>query len=544
MSSRHRTRLFRFSRDIPFLLKCAIGVSLLGLIAAWLIVKFEEPDLDTHLARARAIETEEARIVEEQLENLKRLLAEGEEQVSSPRVLLKRVHVLLETTDLETDDRRRIVVDEALNLVRKSGVSEPAGALISDYIVARLGVDESEVAAAAARIRAATEVKSADGKSRPLSQQITGYLFLAGGDLESARRAFQEEGRHDDASLAREEAVSLALEMEDAELLRRLIQDSAYRQAIRVHDRHRVGVLVGDAWLQWTGILLDQWATASSYGIALGLLASTLWFVVLVRHGDRTRWRWVWPVLPVLAGVASIWCTLLLLDYQEQTLGMRESDVFPDDLIYEVIGVGAREEVAKLLGFCLFLPWLLRRRDAGLATLTGAFVGLGFSLEENIGYISAGADTWGRLLTASFLHVALTGMTGHALYTMIRTRFGSAGHFLATLVGAVVLHGLYNWAPSASSRLEYAQDLDLISLVLLAALAHQFYSLVALHFQRRDGMVSTVGIFVIGSGVLIASGFVLVALNTLLWAPVTQFGIVALGYVPIAVFHVRQFGQQ
>ena len=349
MSSRYRTLLFRLSRDVSFLLKCSIALSFLGLLAAWLIVAVEEPTIDNYLARARAIETEEARIVEEQLQNLKRLLSRRDEEISTPRALLERVHLLLETADLSIEDRRRVVVDETLKLVRISGFPDPAVSLIHDYIVARLGLDEKEVAAAAARIRVATEAKNEEGKSTPLSQQITGYLFLAGGDSASARRAFLNEGQYDDAKMAREEVVKLSIEMDDSETLRQLMQEPAYVEVIDQADLHRVGVLTGDVWLQWTGILRGQWSTASSYGIALGLLAAALWYVVLVRHGEKTRWRWIWPVMPVLAGVASIWCTLLLLDYQEQHLGMRESDVFPDDLIYEIVGVGAREEVAKML---------------------------------------------------------------------------------------------------------------------------------------------------------------------------------------------------
>lgn len=47
---------------------------------------------------------------------------------------------------------------------------------------------------------------------------------------------------------------------------------------------------------------------------------------------------------------------------------------------------GSGEELCKLALAALFMPWLVWRRAPGVALMTGAFVGLGFALEENIDY--------------------------------------------------------------------------------------------------------------------------------------------------------------
>jgi protease PrsW len=476
-----------------------------------------------------------------QLRNLQMLEEARYEATHEPRDVLRRVHYILETAELEPDDRRSVVMEEAQRVLDEAKQPEPTRGLISDYITARLSLDEQAVAQATQRISELSRQRTVNGLAPALSQEITAYLFLAGGDEDNALDALLLEGAHEDAITARQTALEMLALDGQTKRLATLITQEKWRASIKDQYRHEIGVITGDLWLQWTGILLDQWQGASVQGAILGLLSAALWYVVLVRYGERTRFRWAWPILPLLAGVASIWLTLMLLDYQERHLGMEEADTFPADLIYEVVGVGAREEVAKLLCFALFLPWLLKKRQAGLATLTGAFVGLGFSLEENIG---AGADTWGRLLTASFLHLALTGLTGNALYEMLRSRFAQASSFLATLASAIVLHGLYNWAPGAAFRVEFGEDLDLVSLILLGALAHQFYSLLAQHLPARDGTISTTAIFILGSAFLVAFGFIMVALEMLLWQPVTLFGMVALGYVPIAVFHVRKLHER
>ena len=73
----------------------------------------------------------------------------------------------------------------------------------------------------------------------------------------------------------------------------------------------------------------------------------------------------------------------VLIHWQEAATGLSENGEFLHDLVFYVTGVGLREETAKLALFALFIPWLLRHRTPGKALLTGAFVGLGFALEEN-----------------------------------------------------------------------------------------------------------------------------------------------------------------
>lgn len=540
-----RARLHRLTRDLPFLMKLAFGLALGGFAIASAVVGVIERTPQEQLTQLLQQEggnaaLEEYRELVQNLQNLDKLAESG--AASLPKGLRPLALWLHRFGDHASgvDDAvlRQGALEHALLAISRSDVSVEEKALLSDYMTGRLSQNREEIAAATARVLASAKAMP----PVPVANELMGYLHLADERLDDALSAFLKEGEQPEAAHSREKVWSVALMLRDKSLLKQLWQTPEYRNALSVHDREEAGAVTGNIWLQWTGILHRQWEGASLPVVVVALLAALLWYVVLVRSGERTRWRWAWPLLPVLAGVASIWPTLFLLNYQTYGLGMVETDVFPKDLYFNVMGTGMREELSKLLLFAMFLPWLLKQRSAGLAVVTGGFIGLGFSLEENIDYIARGSDAWGRLLTANFLHIALTGMTGHALYQMVRTRFHAAGQFAAVFVMAVVLHGFYNWAPEASTRLEYGQDLDLISLILLAVLAHQFYALLGETLKPHNGVISVLSIFIVGSGLLVGLGFISTAFATDAMEAVSAFGASATGLIPIAVFHVRKLG--
>jgi hypothetical protein len=534
-----RTRLYHLSRDHAFLMKCSVAIACAGLLTAWAIVQSQPADLSDIMRRLPQLVSDLPPEVQQSLKSLQLATSQPHDPPSEPRALARWLY---DSADLMEDVPDQETLGRFLQLCEKGITDSKTDAstktLLRSYLAARYAAEDGPSDAALATLQTAAKTSP----HPPLANELLGMALLTRDDPKQAVAALQEEGQLPDGIFARETVISLAIDYEDKGLLRQLLANPLYFETLRWEDRSRAGMLLDDLWLQWTGILADQWFNASLHGVGLSLLSASLWYVVLVRFGSGTSRRWLWPLIPVVAGVASIWPTLLLQNFQESSLKLMPATEFPRDLIYEILGVGLREEFSKLLLFSLFLPWLLKKREPGLALLTGAFIGLGFSLEENVNYISMGHDVWGRVLTASFLHLALTGLAGHALYGMLRTRFHEASGFVATFAMAGLLHGLYNWAPQGSVTIPFAQDLDLLSLLLLSGIAHQFYSLMSGAKQPNDGVISTLSIFVIGSALLVASGLITVALQAGLWPLVTAFGNSALGLVPIAIFHARKLG--
>ena len=399
------------------------------------------------------------------------------------------------------------------------------------YITAALKRDPS--AARAAYQCLETEAALADPP--PLANQLLAQLLVQDRQTARALEAFILEGRHfPDAAPARSEALHWAVQLQDLPRLRTLLAMPGWADDADPAMLYHAAGLVGDVWLQWKTLVHLRLKDLPLAKLSLALFAASLWYVILVQvAGLQGRWRWTWPLLPLMAGVASIWPTLSLVTFQEHNLGLSQDAPFPHNLWYFFGGIGLREELCKLLLFTPFLPWLLQKRQPGLALVTGAFVGLGFALEENINYYDAsgGSVVWGRFITANFMHLALTGIAAHGLYVTARSGFNRVSDFAGAFIGVVAAHGLYDLVILLDSA--QLQGLGLLSIVILALLARHFFTLASQLSPARRGPVAPIAVFFIGSAVLIAALFVVAASIGGTHAAIAEVGTGCLGIVPI-----------
>ena len=336
----------------------------------------------------------------------------------------------------------------------------------------------------------------------------------------------------------RETAFRLALHLEDVPVLR-MFQQKGWMDATSGLLKHEAGVVLGDIGMQWHGLLQHRLGHLPLAAVCLTGLAAGLWYLLLVIHLQGRGWRWIWPLAPLLAGVASIWPTVSLIAFQQDQLGIDEEGVpFPLSLVHLIIGVGFREEVCKLALAALFMPWLLKRRAPGLALMTGAFVGLGFAMEENIDYYQdmGGAVVLGRFLSANFMHVALTGLSTQALYEMLRSRFALAPQFLATLGMLILAHALYDCdAPELGGLESY------LPMVILALLAWRFWDSVEAMMPESRQTVSPAAIFLSGVALVTAGSLIITAIETGAWSSVLDAARHCAGVLPVAVIYWRRF---
>ena len=420
---------------------------------------------------------------------------------------------------------------EVAELIQQHATTDAPAGLFHGFLAAALAGDP-----------AAQQKLEQNARAQPpemLAAELLGSVQKRRNNLPAAMHAFYTEGLHfADASTSREEALSLAVTQRDLGLLRSIAAQPGWIEHCPPLLQHHAGSMLGDVWMQWHGLIRHRLDELPFGMLGLACFATALWYFILVQHSDHERWRWVRPVLPLLAGVASVWPTLTLLAYQEFHQGMTAEAPFPHDLIYYIMGVGLREEACKLLLFALFLPWLLWRRTPGLALLTGAFVGLGFSLEENIGYYQnfGGSIAWTRFLSANFLHISLTGICAHSLYRMLLTRFARADEFIATFLLAVAAHGAYDYL--APSRLDDNGWLSVIVFILCAA---RFIDLLGQETRPVHLTIAPRAVFTLGSAVLIAISLILGAWSTHSMTGVAEAGLECLSMVPIALLYWRKF---
>ena len=374
--------------------------------------------------------------------------------------------------------------------------------------------------------------------------EMMGDILDMLGRREDALSAYLKDVNVPAASHARKSAFQLALKVQERDLLVQLCRDERVLSEIDPAQLWLAARLTGDRPL----VLRSMWASHKERwmqgSVALALLAAAIWYAILIHSTSRERLRWWRYLPPVLAGIVSVG----LLNWWQATLNYDQHPERAPSLTHEmvqwVMGVGLPEEAAKLLLFSFFLPVLLHRRSGIKAALTAGCVGLGFALEENLLYFrSSGAHVAiGRLLTANFIHLSLTGILGWHLYELFRTRFHHATEFLIAFIVIVLAHGFYDFALAFGS---HGSDwgVNIFSTIILALCARSYLHM--LHGERvnpRAGLaISRTAIFVFGICTL--GGTLMVAL---VWELGSLEGITLalkqmLIMAPVALIYVREW---
>lgn len=525
-----RARVHYFTRNHRLLIRTCISILAVGMIIASIVVI---SSLAPAQRQADAAVSPAQNLVRREYLELRHAKAPAPRQLA---LWLRRLLALIQKDAAVTEYARFLssgmVADhDVATLLKIHATTLVPPERFRDYLATSLGGDDKALA----------RLEQAARTSPPpmLVSEFLGSVQKRRGNSIAAMHSFYTEGFHfADAAAAREEALRLAVTLRDLEQLRAIAANPGWIDATHPLLQHHAGALLGDLWMQWRGLLRHRLMEMPYGTLALAFFAASIWYLILMQHGGPSRWRWVRPFLPLLVGVGSVWPTLSILAYQEYVQGMTADAPFPSDLLYFISGVGLREEGCKLLAFALFLPWLLWRRAPNLALLTGAFVGLGFSLEENIGYFQdyGGAIAWARLLSANFLHISLTGICALSLYQMLASRFAQAGHFILTFATVVAAHGAYDWLGSNALG-----DNNWLSIIVLVLCASRFIDLLAQETRPERRIIAPVAIFTLGSAVLVALSLILGAVSTRSMSGVAEAGQECLGMFPIAILYWRRF---
>lgn len=528
-----RATTHRLTRDHAFLLRTAAGIISGGMIIACVIVIGSVPQ--GRAPEGVSLSPELSRLHEEYNHLRMESTPQPRELARWLRHLLGQLPQLTKKSDgssFENLSQTGMLGGyEVAQMIQQHATTDAPAGLFRGYLAVALTGDAAELQSLEQKARATPP--------EMLAAELLGSLEKRLHNLPAAAAAFYAEGLHfPDAAEAREEALTLAVTQRDLALLRAIAAQPGWIEHCHPLLQHHAGALLGDVWLQWHGLLRHRLSEVPYGMLALAFFAAALWYFILVQHSGGEPWRWLRPMGALTAGIMSVWPTLTILAYQEFAQGMTAEAPFPHDVIYWVTGVGLREEGCKLLLFCLFMPWLLWRRTPGLALLTGAFVGLGFSLEENIGYYEdcGGSVAWTRFISANFLHISLTGICGHSLYRMLASRFAHAEEFIATFLLVVAAHGGYDYFSGSENP-----DIHWLSVVVLVLSAARFIDLLGTETQPGPRTISPLAVFTLGSAVLIAISFIMGAWGARTMSGVAEAGRDCLSMVPIALLYWRKF---
>ncbi len=527
-----RARTHYLTRNRRFLLRTAAALIATGIIIACIIVIGSAARNDS--AQRYAVTPALSRLHEEFNRLRNDSTPQSRQFATWLRLLLAQIPQLVEGDDASAfqtfTSTGQLGGYEVAQLIQQHATTDAPAGLFQGYLAATLNGDQAALGALEKKARATPP--------EMLAAELLGSVQKRRDNIPAAMQAFYAEGLHfADASAAREEALHLAISQRDLNFLRAIAAQPGWIEHCHPLLQHHAGSLLGDIGMQWHGLIRHR-LNEIPYGmLALAIFVAALWYFILVQHSDHERWRWARPIAALMAGVASVWPTLTIAAFQEYQQGMTAHAAFPHDVIYYLAGVGLREEGCKLLLFALFMPWLMWRRTPGLALLTGAFVGLGFSLEENIGYYQdyGGTIAWTRFISANFLHISLTAICAHSLYRMLLTRFARAEEFITTFLLVVAAHGLYDYFSSSNV------DGGWLSTVILILSAARFIDLLGAETRPVRLTISPRAVFTFGSALLIAISLIIGAWSTRTMAGVADAGQQCLAMVPIALLYWRKF---
>lgn len=542
MFSGWRARLHYWSRHRRALKKTALGIVAFGFLTAWVFVTLfpEKPgvSLDPVEQRVRNEWQELQHAKEPQPRKLARWLRLTLRNLSHLCDVAEVAHTTWESYQkngkLADFDVRPLLAQHAGSTPSEANQAQSPGqaAVFQDFIQAQLLTGKAPGMEPAQRIKTLAEGPNPP----PLANEfLAAILDRQKDDYGALNALFREALLFPDARRTREDALRLALKLKDTENIRRIITVPGWLADFPPRLQNQAGMQLQDPWLQWHSLFRSHLSHVPLGALTLTLFVSGLWYVILILHSGPRRWRWLAPIAPMIAGIASIWLTLTFLAWQELHWNMSEKAPFPMDIWYWIAGVGLREETAKLALFALFLPWLLKRRVPGLALITGAFVGLGFALEENLQYYQSEGFSVapGRFLSANFMHAAMTGIAGHALYDLLRSRFNHAEKFLASFCGVVLAHGLYDYMAGS-------KEYSFVSLVLLAFLAWYFLDLIEHETPASRQTISPAAVLILGSATLSALVFWMTALTEPTVPALATAAERCLGILPMAIIYWRR----
>ncbi|MDP6446644.1 MAG: PrsW family glutamic-type intramembrane protease, partial [Pirellulaceae bacterium] len=312
----------------------------------------------------------------------------------------------------------------------------------------------------------------AEDPSRRYVRFALGVYYETKGSIAQAAAAFEAEGEHRDGAAARSRAVKLYVAADDSTALKRLSGNPLYRGlipprallSIAEHDRD---------WLTyWWTIPLFIWEQWRLGPVLLAGFAGLCWGAFAFQAGqvyDEPGARWWLCLAAIVAGALSVWPTLMFIVLQESYMGLEDSIEPVRGIIYNIFGIGLREEFAKLLLFLPLAAFIARRRNQLEALVVGSLVGLGFAAEENIGYFQMGAMVAvGRYLMANFFHMAATGLVALAFMRAVWEPRRDANMAVAMFALVVTAHGLYDAAITLPFFGDFGQLVNGAVFVLLA----------------------------------------------------------------------------
>jgi RsiW-degrading membrane proteinase PrsW (M82 family) len=282
----------------------------------------------------------------------------------------------------------------------------------------------------------------------PRANELAGDLCAARHDVRRAVTYYHRELKLGTAEVAKK-LVALLLAERDLPAVRELTADTALVTQLPADIQLVLAARKRDWRATLAPLMTLEVDLLTTVPLLVSAVAGSLWLLIIIQAAQpRSFWSFqaIGPIISMLLGLVGGVGAVFVALWQQEMWGLRTTGDFFDDLLYFVMGVAPREEALKLACVLPLLPLLLVRGHRLEMLTVSAAAGLGFALEENLHlFASMGtAAALGRFLTASFLHVAATGILGLAFCEIFSQPLRKLPAFVFTFCAVVLAHGCYD----------------------------------------------------------------------------------------------------
>lgn len=183
-------------------------------------------------------------------------------------------------------------------------------------------------------------------------------------------------------------------------------------------------------------------------GIAGAFLVSMIWLFYLRKIDFTSRFKPIWQMFMVwFFSMFFAFLTTLLTDVNKYIVGYSLKGTFVNDFVYSVLGIGAIEELMKIIPFLLILNFTKWIKEPVDYLFYACVCALGFSFMENMLYFTDDGIRFlqGRALTATFSHMFDSSIIAYGLVLARFTNKNKLLYFIISFAIASFMHGFYDF---------------------------------------------------------------------------------------------------
>ncbi len=194
----------------------------------------------------------------------------------------------------------------------------------------------------------------------------------------------------------------------------------------------------------------------NTFGFIGALMILIVWFVYLMLIHKYLKKRLGLAIIVLILGMVFAFGTSLLTDFNSYVLGFNLKDEFFNDFLYCVVGIGAIEELVKIIPLLLVMAFSKKLKEPIDFVVFASISALGFAFIENLIYFDEGGlkTIQGRSLSATVTHLFNSSLIayGVALGKFTKKKNWIKQFFLFYLM-ASLFHGFYDfWLINSLAR--------------------------------------------------------------------------------------------